>query len=191
MRHIIVATALFVAVLAPARADFQDGVAASERGDYATALREFLPLAEEGDTDAQYHLGLMYADGHGVSQDHAEAVKWYRMAASRGQADAQFRLGFMYYDGQGVPQNYAEAVTWYRMAANQGQADAQFGLGVIYHNGRILPQDYVQAHLWFNLAAAQGTENAKMNREITAKMMTSAQIIEAQRLARDWQPKKP
>ncbi|MEE8152836.1 MAG: tetratricopeptide repeat protein [candidate division NC10 bacterium] len=111
-------------------------------------------------------------------------------STSQGQADAQFRLGFMYYDGQGVPQNYAEAVNWYRMAASQGQADAQLGLGIMYHNGQVVPQDYVQAHLWFNLAAAQGNEDARKNRDTTAGMMTPAQIVEAQRLAREWRPKK-
>ncbi len=51
---------MLIAIMAPARADFQDGVAAHERGDYATALREFRPLAEQGDAAAQYNLGQMY-----------------------------------------------------------------------------------------------------------------------------------
>ncbi len=81
-------------------------------------------------------------------------------------------------------------VKLYLMAAEQGVAQAQYNLGVMYGDGEGVPQDYVQAHLWFNLAAAQGQEQAKKNRDIVAEKMTPAQIAEAQRLARDWKPKK-
>jgi TPR repeat protein len=59
-------------------ADFDAGVAAYNKGDYATAMREWRPLAEAGDASAQYNLGVMYANGEGVPEDDAEAVKWYR-----------------------------------------------------------------------------------------------------------------
>ncbi len=78
----------------------------------------------------------------------------------------------------------------YRMAAEQGHSEAQAGLGGMYGTGRGLPQSNVQAHLWFNLAAAQGLEQASKLRDIVAEKMTPAQITEAQRLARDWKPKK-
>ena len=97
---------------AAAAGPFNDGVAAYERGDYATALRLWRPLAEEGDALAQYNLGLMYGKGEGVPQDDAEAVKWYRLAAEQGFAKAQLNLGFMYARGRGVPQDDAEAVKW-------------------------------------------------------------------------------
>ena len=61
---------------APARAGLDEGVAAYDRGDYATALREWRPLAEQGNAKAQYNLGAMYYSGLGVPQDYAEAVKW-------------------------------------------------------------------------------------------------------------------
>ena len=91
-------------------ADFQKGLDAYEKGDYATALREWQPLAEQGDATAQYNLGLMYFAGKGVLQDYKEAVKWYRLAAEQGDADAQSNLGVMYVTGEGVPQAYDEAV---------------------------------------------------------------------------------
>ena len=56
--------------------DFQKGFAAYQSGDYVTALQEWRPLAEQGDVDAQYGLGVMYDIGNGVLQDYAEAVKW-------------------------------------------------------------------------------------------------------------------
>ena len=72
--------------------DFEKGGDAFERGDYATALREWTPLAEQGDADAQYNLGLMYEQGWGVSQDYRTAVKWYTLAAEQGDAYAQTNL---------------------------------------------------------------------------------------------------
>ena len=66
--------------------------------------------AEQGDADAQYNLGVMYATGEGVPQDEAEAVRWYRLAAEQGIATAQTNLGPMYDIGEGVPQDEAEAV---------------------------------------------------------------------------------
>ncbi|MFT5446561.1 MAG: hypothetical protein ACI9DC_001730 [Gammaproteobacteria bacterium] len=91
-------------------ADFSEGLAAAQRGDFATAMREWRPLAEAGNAYAQTSLGNMYANGNGVPEDDAEAVKWYRLAAAQGNADAQTNLGVMYDKGQGVPEDDAEAV---------------------------------------------------------------------------------
>ena len=102
--------------------DFQKGLAAAQAGDFATALKEWKPLAEAGDAVAQFNLGVMYDIGDGVPQDYAEAVKWYRLAAEQGYVAAQYNLGTMYDNGKGVPQDYAEAVKWYRLAAEQGDA---------------------------------------------------------------------
>ena len=95
-----------------AAADFRAGVEAYESGDYATAYKEWLPLAELGHADAQFFLGNMYADGEGMPEDDAAAVKWYRNAAEQGYARAQFNLGVMYADGEGVPEDDATAVKW-------------------------------------------------------------------------------
>ncbi len=98
---------------------FNAGVAAYKLGAYATALREWHPLAKQGNAKAQYNLGVMYRKGQGVPQDDAEAVKWYRKAAEQGYAGAQNNLGFMYGKGQGVPQDDAQAHMWYNLAASR------------------------------------------------------------------------
>ena len=85
---------------APAAGPFEDAEDAYNRGDYATALRLWQPLAEEGDVKAQFNLGLMYEKGE--AQDYAEAARWYRLAARQGYADAQNQLGLIYGDGRGV-----------------------------------------------------------------------------------------
>ncbi len=114
----------------------EDGEAAYNHGDYATALRLIGPLAEQGDAAAQLHLGQMYARGEGVIQDYKEAMKWYRLAALRGDAAAQTNLGSLYANGKGAPEDFKEAMKWFRLAATQGDAAAQNNLVVMYANGK-------------------------------------------------------
>ena len=115
LRPILIAFALSLAAIsAPALAqDFKTGVEAYGRGDFATALREFRPLAEQGHAEAQYNLGFMYWNGNGVPKDDTEAVRWYRLAADQGVAQAQNNLGIMYAVGRGVTKDDTEAVRWY------------------------------------------------------------------------------
>ena len=182
---LILALGLLVLVLlwpASVRADAQAGLAAYERGDYKTAYREWLPLAEQGYAEAQYNLGVMYAKGQGVPQDDAEAVKWYRLAANQGYARAQTNLGFMYEKGRGVPKHDAEAVHWYRLAAEQGYSRAETRLGRFYGFGIAVPKDFVTAYAWYYLAASQGYEKAAERRDLIQKKMTHAQVADAEKL---------
>ena len=179
---------------APAWAGLDEGVAAAKRGDYATALRELRPLAEQGHAGAQNNLGFMYALGRGVAGDYAEAVKWYRKAAEQGHAVSEYNLGIVYAKGLGVAQDYAEAKRWFRKAADQGDGNAQNSLGSMYFNGYGVGQDYVRAYMWVNLAASsfppgKDRDTAVKYRNIVAKKMTLAQVSEAQKLAREWKPK--
>ena len=126
-------------------------------------------------------------------EDYQEAVRLYRLAVEQGHADAQYNLGGMYVLGKGVLQDDQEAARLYRLAAEEGHAGAQFALGLMYDDGVAVPQDYVQAHKWINLAASQTTpEKAgdyRSARDEVAEKMTASQVAEAQRLAREWQPK--
>lgn len=157
-----------------------DGVAQ----DDVEAMRFFRMAAEQGEARAQYNVGAMYRLGEGVPLDYVEAVRWYRLAAEQGNGRAQSELAFMYGQGLGVPQNYVEAAHWYRLAAVQGVALAQYNIGVLYRLGEGVPQDYVASYMWLNISAASGLEIAADNREITAQLMTAADISEAQRRAR-------
>ncbi len=96
-----IAVGLVFLLAVPGCTDFQTGVDAYNRGDYETALKKFLPLANQGDAAAQYFLGGMYAQGTGVPQDYTEAMKWHRVAADQGDANAQYNLGIMYDKGRG------------------------------------------------------------------------------------------
>jgi TPR repeat protein len=84
--------------------------------------------------------------------------------------------------------DYATALRLIRPLAEQGDANAQYILGVFYNNGLGVPQDYVRSYMWLNLAATQGRESAATFRDLVARLMTPAQIAEAQKLAREWKP---
>ena len=167
-------------------ADYNKGLTAYYSGDYATALREWKPLAEQGDASAQYNLGVMYDNGYGVPQDDKTAVKWYTLAAEQDDAKAQFNLGVMYRKGYGVTQDDKTAVKWYTLAAEQGDAGGQYSLGVMYYNEEGVLRDYVYAHMWANISASNGNENAIEFRDFLAnEIMTSADISAAQKLTRE------
>ncbi len=182
--------ALILALAAPVAAGpFEDGQSAYSRGNYSTAVRLWRPLADQGYARAQANLGFMYSSGRGVPQNYTQAVKWYRKAAEQGNAEAQANVGGMYRQGRGVPQDNAEAAKRFRLAAEQGYVRAQYNLGYMYADGQGVTQNSVQAHMWLNLADREGLESAAIIRDLVAGEMTSAQIAEAQKLAREWKPK--
>lgn len=192
LTNLLVAAALSIASVAQTAAEPGDeAYEALQDGEYATALRLVLPIAEQGEAWAQFNLGLMYHLGHGVQQDDVEAAKWFRLAAEQGDAAAQMNLGSAYRHGQGVQQDNNEAVRWFRLAAEQGETLAQNNLGVMYAEGRGVLQDNVMAHMWFNLSASQGNPRATKNRDTVASRMTTEQIAEAQMLAREWAAAHP
>ena len=157
--------------------------------DEATA-KEVRKSAEEGDASAQNRLGLLYDEGVGVPQNCGQAKEWFEKAAKQGHAGAQTNLGTLYLQGAGTPQSTQMALIWFSRAAEQDDVLAFAKLGWIYAQGRGMLQDFIQAHMWYNLSAAQGEQRAGEARDALAKQMTPAQIAEAQRLAREWKPKK-
>ena len=96
---------------------FEDGLAAYNRQDFKTVVTLWQSAGEQGDVNAQYHLGGMYLDGRGVKQDYEEAMKWLHRAADRGQAGAQDRIGVMYRDGLGLERDEVETYMWFSLAA--------------------------------------------------------------------------
>ena len=153
-----------MAALFPAAAlagPFEDGYSAYTRGDYATALQFFVPLAEAGNRDAEYSVGVMYANGRGLPQSFIEAAKWFHRAAEKGQAGAQYDLGVLYAKGQGVKEDSAEAAKWFRKAADQGKPSAEYNLAYLYTVGLGVPQDFVEAIKWYRKAADQGDIEAQ------------------------------
>ena len=125
MKRLAFALFLIFMQAGSAWAGWDEADAALERGDYETAVREYRTLAETGDAEAQFNLGLMYRVGEGIPRDDHEAARWFRRAAEQGLADAQANLGTMYGNGVGVPQDHAETYFWLSLAAATGCRDWQ------------------------------------------------------------------
>ena len=129
--------------------EYITGQVAYEKGDYGTALRNWMPLADKGDPVAQYHLGNLFAKGQGVLKDNIKAVAWFAKSAAQGNDQGQKSLGDMYRKGKGVPKDAKKAVKWYRDAALQGNALAKKNLGDMYRKGRGVIRDYAEALKWY------------------------------------------
>ncbi len=146
------------------KADYQLGLEAYQKGDYARAFSEWIKVVASAPeavnpailAESQYAIGMLYWMGQGVPQDTVAAANWLRQAAEMNHAGAQAKLGYLYTTGQGVPQNDFEALKWLQMAARQGDPDAQFNLGVLYRDGKGVKQDPDLALQWFREAAANG-----------------------------------
>ena len=160
--------------------DFEKALNAARAGDYATAWKEWFPLARDGNVTAQYNLGILYENGLGVVRDESTAAMWYRVAAKQGHVTAQYNLGVLYEKGRGVQHDDIEAARWYRKAAEQGFALAQTNLGFLFDHGFGVTRDTGEAVHWYRLEQnrvtrrpstiwASCTKRAAASRPITPK----------------------
>ncbi len=137
-------------------AGLNEGLDALRKGDFATAVKELRPLADRGDAEAQYRIGLMYENGKGYPPDKAQGIAWFRKAAAQNHAAAQTELAVIYATGDGAPQDNKLAVEWFQKGAANGNATAQYNLGLLYAKGQGIKLDNAQAIAWWRKSAAQG-----------------------------------
>ena len=175
MKNIIFLSLLFFIPLANS-ADFEKGLVAAKNGEFSIAYSAWYPLAEQGNADAQYFIGVMYVK----HQDDKQAAKWFQKAAVQGNVDAQYNLGMMYSSGSGVLQDDKQAAKWYQKAAEQGFADAQYFIGVRYAKGSGVHQDYKKSYMWLNLARYNGYKETQKALDIIIPLMVSEDISKAQ-----------
>ena len=143
--------------------DVAAGLKAFKSGDYSAAYKEWKPLADKGDANAQCNLGILYSKGLGVQKDPAEAFRLFNLAAVQGNTQAEFQLGVMYAKGYGVAQNYGAALMWTQKAAEAGDPDGENRLGWLYDEGYGVPKDVRQAAYYYKLAADKGNPDAAFN----------------------------
>ena len=155
-RYIGIAAVTLSVGLSPVWADKSDAIVAYQAGNYKEAARQFRPLAEAGDAEAQYYMGYMYEKGQGVAKDQAVMRKWYQRAADGGNAKAQYKVAVGYAFGlAGLPQSDEDAAKWLQQSAENGYKRAQKTLGRAYAEGRYgLPRDAKQADYWSKKAAS-------------------------------------
>ena len=136
---------------------------APSEAEAAEVLKTAKPLADNGNANAQYNMGVLYDEGYGVKQDYAKARGWYEKAAAQKYAKAEHNLGIMYQSGHGVQKSSAKAAEWFKRAAEHGESAAQNNLAVLYVRGQGVKQDLAEAAKWAAKAAAAGNSSAKNN----------------------------
>ena len=139
---------MFFSVVSFARADFEDGVAAYQAGDYATAFSAFECLAERNIVVAQTNLGYMYTMEEGVDVDLEQAYFWFRRAAENKSSAEQMTVASMLYHGEGVVADPIEAYAWFSVAGASGQEKRLIGLRVYtadrdQHDNQIRPVNLI------------------------------------------------
>lgn len=127
-----------------------DPKAAFESGDYKTAFKLWMPLAENGNAEAQNYLGILYYLGFGVQKDYKKALQWYGRAAKVGYPDAQRNYGDMINFGRGVPKDNYQAYKWYFAASQQGNEKAAREIEIIAASGNLSPNQQMHAKIEAN-----------------------------------------
>ena len=133
-----------------------DGQNALIRGDDGGAIRLWTPPALDGNSEAQFRLGLMYLGGRGVAPDQKMAVRWFKLAIEKRHIGASLSLAHLYLDKSGANYDPDAALALLRDVASQGVTEAQAYLGQLYRKGGAVAQDFEEARRWYQLAAAKG-----------------------------------
>jgi TPR repeat protein len=136
----------------------KSGIAASGSSDFLRNMR----LAEQGETDAQFNVGLMYLNGTGTNKDSLKAIQWLERAAKKGNTDAMYHLGRYYADPERLKthRDRQRGITLIRRAAEQGHVEAQYLLGMLYYKGTGVIQDFEEGVRWIRKAADRGMTDA-------------------------------
>ena len=121
-------------------------------------MKLWLPLAEQGDAEAQNYLGILYYLGFGVNRDYAKALQWYQKAAKSGNPDAQRNFGDMIHFGRGTSKDNYRAFKWYFAAAQQGNQGAQKQIEVLSAAGNLSPNQQMHAKIEANEYIADETK---------------------------------
>src|SRR5947199_3433454 len=145
---------MLLILAAPLWADFKSGLAAYDRGDFRAAMQEWLPVAQRGDANAQFNIGLLFASGKGVKKDLRQAADWYRKAAEQGVGAAEYNLGVMFANGDGVPRDVHEAVKWLQKASDAGIPMGREELANLYGTKGI--ENYTKSFEQYSRTAATG-----------------------------------
>lgn len=165
-----------------ALSDTAKGIAAYQRGDYSTAMKELEAAAAKGDEQAYYNLGVAHAEGKAGPRDMGKAIAAYRKGAEGGSVLAAFNLAQAFRKGDGVGQDYAEAAKWYEFGAKRGDFRASNELGLLYVEGKGVKKDLVEGFAWIYPAthAMIMDDNAMKNAMQLASMLDKPQLDKAQ-----------
>lgn len=112
-------------------------------------------IAERGNMDAQFELGIRYLSGEGFSKDDKKAAEWLMKAAEQQNLPAMNAIGTLHEQGLGLPKDEKKAFEWYEKAAKYGFPLAQQNLSECYELGKGIEKNPAEAIKWLERAAHQ------------------------------------
>lgn len=155
------------------------GVQAWQANNYDEAVRQWRPLADRGDPDAQYNLAQAYKLGRGVPLNMTLAEQWYERAARQGHAEAGANLGLILFQNG----RRREAMPYIERAAAGGDPRAQYVLGTALFNGDVVGRDWPRAYAMMSRAAADGLPPAVQQLQAMGQHLSPEDIARGQQLA--------
>ncbi|MEA3016885.1 MAG: uncharacterized protein QOI38_1607 [Sphingomonadales bacterium] len=175
------AAAIAVAATGTAFADVRAGIEQWRAGNYEAAIREWRPLAERGDADAQFNMGQAYRLGRGVSADPRTSNMWFERAARQGHAQAEANLALsLFQSGE-----RERSIPWLQRAAERGDRRAQYYLGTAHFNGDLVARDWPRAYALMSRSAEQGLPQARTSLEEMERHLSADDRARGSALARE------
>lgn len=147
-----------LAALAEASGTYQDAHLLYQEGKHAEAIALWETLADEGDADSLYALGLIYTGLLEFEQpvDPEKALALFSRGAELGDGDCMYALGFYYRQGLFTGEaDDAAGLEWYRKAAAAGHDEAAYAAGTILYSGVINGEQNFPAALELFLRGAE------------------------------------
>ena len=162
------------------RADtYSRGFQALEQRDYKTALYYLSLFAANGDTKANYNLGIMYREGLGVKKDDVQSLAHFIGAAENGHMLGNYAVGLAFLTGKGSDIDVDAAIHYFTEAALLGHAISPVEIGSLYFRGRLVEKNFVSAHFWWSLAQDRNAPNAPKNLGVLLSKMNQEQKRQA------------
>ena len=184
---LILTVVLFTASYLWAR-DIEDGDAAVLNKDYSSAIKYYAIASMNGSAFAMLRLEILKEKGHGKIEEFDAAFNQVKLAADKGSEKAQTILAMAYLDGKLVSRSCDKGTRLLKYLASIGNLTAQHNLGGLYLQGNCLPINYLNAYMWRSLhAAATGSESNRSFLKLIEQRMSTNQVAEAQKLAKDCQ----
>ena len=162
------------------RADaYMRGFQALEQRDYKTALYYLSLFAANGDTKANYNLGIMYREGLGVEKDDVQSLIHFIEAAENGHMLGNYAVGLAFLTGKGSDIDAEAAIHYLSEAALLGHAISPVEIGGLYFRGKLVEKNFVSAHFWWSLAQDRNAPNAPKNLGVLLSKMNQEQKRQA------------
>ena len=162
------------------RADaYTRGFQALEQRDYKTALYYLSFFAANGDTKANYNLGIMFREGLGVKKDDVQSLAHFIEAAENGHMLGNYAVGRAFLTGKVSDIDAKAAIHYLTEAALLGHAISPVEIGGLYFRGRLVEKDFVSAHFWWSLARDRNAPRASRNLDALLSKMNQEQKRQA------------